>query len=67
MKNLFSIQKDSNTSQKLLAIIERQRKKNKYILWFVYFLLTLTCIGILHSLFGWMIPSFGSDSPQEAP
>ena len=66
MKNLFTIQKDSATSQKLLHLIEKQRKRNKYILWFVYGLLILACLGILYSLFGWMIPSFSSSSDTPA-
>lgn len=68
IKNLLSIQKDSATSHKLLLMIEAQRKRNKYVLWFVYGLMALACLGILYSLFGWMIPSIGTNSGAvEAP
>lgn len=66
MKNLLSIQKDSATSHKLLMLIEQQRKRNKYVLWFVYGLMALACLGILYSLFGWMIPSFSSGDSSTA-
>ena len=60
LNNLFDIQKETSVSGRLLAAIERQRAKNKYILWAVYALLGALVLFILYQMFGWMLPSFSS-------
>jgi len=58
----MDIQKDADVSGKLLTLIKMQRQRNKFVLWFVYFLLSMLCFFILYETFGWMIPSGGSTS-----
>lgn len=65
--NLFQLQKDTNMSSKLLDLISMQRRRNKYVLWLVYGLMTMLCLAIMYKTFGWMLPSFSSDEAQVKP
>ena len=46
--NLFDIQKETSISGRLLLAIERQRSRNKYVLWAVYGLIGLVILFILY-------------------
>lgn len=58
--NLFQLQKDVNFSSKLLDLISMQRRRNKYVLWLVYSLMTILCLAVMYKTFGWMLPSLES-------
>ena len=61
-KDLRGINNDVGVSGRLLNAIEKQRRKNKYVLWAVYALLFSLFLYILYWKFGWILPSFGSES-----
>ena len=50
--NLTDIQAQTTVSGKLMAAIEAQRAKNKYVLWFIYFLIACLAAYVLAKMFG---------------
>ena len=47
-KDLRGIKSDAGLSKRFLLAIETQRKKNKYLLWFIYALLIFLALFLLY-------------------
>lgn len=60
--NIFQLQKDANYSGKLLDLIHMQRRRNKYVLWLVYALMSILCLAVMYNTFGFLIPSLTEES-----
>ena len=59
--NIFQIKKDTRYADKLLDLIQMQRRRNKYVLWLVYAFMGMLCLAVMYKSFGFLIPSLEDD------
>ena len=60
LKNIYGIQEETSISKKMINAIEVQRRKNKFVLWAIYFLIGILIIFVFFQTFGFLIPNMGN-------